>query len=144
MVRVVTLSLLLSLSSPVFAADRAKDKGPSASSEHRVFELRTYHTHEGKLDALHKRFREHTCRLFQKHGMELIGFWTPREEKDGRRNTLVYLLAFPSREAANASWKAFREDPEWVKAKEASEKDGKLVDKVESVFLNPTDYSPIK
>ena len=106
--------------------------------------MRTYHTHPGRLDALNARFRDHTCRLFQKHGMELIGFWTPQDEKDGKADKLVYILAFPSREAAEASWKAFRADPEWKKAQAESEKDGKIVKKVESVFLDPTDYSAIK
>ena len=142
MMRLVMLSLLLSLALPAFAfaQDKDKDKAPSASPPTRVFELRTYYTHEGRLDALNKRFRDHTCRLFQKHGIELIGFWTPQEEKD----KLVYLIAFPSREAAKASWEAFRNDPEWQKAAKESEQDGKIVKKVESVYLDPTDYSAIK
>ena len=109
----------------------------------RVFELRTYHAAPGKMDALNARFRDHTCELFKKHGMTIIGFWIPNDAKDADK-TLVYLLAFPSREAADRSWKAFMNDPEWTKAKEASEKEGKLVDKIERVFLNPTDYSPMK
>ena len=119
----------------------AEDASPGKD---RVFEMRTYYTLEGRLPALNKRFREHTCDLFKKHGMELIGFWTPIDEKDGKNNKLVYILAYPSREAAAASWKAFQADPEWKKARDASEKDGKIVKKVESVFLNPTDYSAIK
>jgi hypothetical protein len=115
-----------------------------ASGKERVFEMRTYYTLEGRLPALNKRFREHTCDLFKKHGMELIGFWTPIDEKDGKNDKLVYILAYPSREAAALSWKAFQADPEWIKARDASEKDGKIVKKVESVFLNPTDYSLIK
>lgn len=110
----------------------------------RVFELRTYVTHPGRLDALNKRFREHTTALFQKHGMENIGYWTPKEEKDGKNDTLVYILAHKSVDAAKASWAAFSADPEWVKARDASEKDGKIVAKVTSVFLDPTDYSAIK
>ena len=106
--------------------------------------MRTYYTHEGRLPALNKRFREHTCDLFKKHGMENIGYWTPVNEKDGKNNKLVYLLAYPSMEAREASWKAFQADPEWKEAREASELDGKIVEKVESVFLNPTDYSSIK
>jgi hypothetical protein len=82
-------------------------------------------------------------KLFAKHGMTIIGFWTPTDPQKAE-NTLIYLLAFPSREAADKSWKAFREDPEWKAAREASEKNGRLVEKVESVFLNPTDYSPLK
>jgi hypothetical protein len=109
----------------------------------RVFELRTYHAAAGKMEALHARFRDHTNKLFKKHGMTIIGFWTPAEAKEADK-TLVYLLAFPSREAADQSWKAFGADPDWKAVKEASEKDGKLVDKIERVFLNPTDYSPLK
>jgi hypothetical protein len=117
-------------------------KEPAAPAKPRVFELRTYTPAEGKADAMNKRFREHTCTLFQKHGMELVGFWTPREAKD--KDKLVYILAFPSREAAAASWKAFQEDPVWQSVRAESEKDGKVVIKVESVFLDPTDYSPMK
>ena len=110
----------------------------------RVFELRTYYLNEGKLDDLHKRFRDHTCRLLKKHGAELIGFWTPLEEKDGKGGKLIYLVAFPSREAAQKTWEAFRTDPEWEKVREESHKNGVLVKRVESVFLEPTDYSAIK
>jgi hypothetical protein len=109
----------------------------------RVFELRTYTAAPGKMEALHARFRDHTNALFKKHGMTIIGFWTPLAEK-GEEKKLYYVLAFPSKEAADKSWKAFREDPEWKKAKDASEKDGPLVKKVESVFMKPTDYSPLK
>jgi hypothetical protein len=109
----------------------------------RVFELRTYYAAPGKMEALHARFRDHTCKLFKKHGMTIIGFWSPTDPKEAEK-TLVYVLAFPSREAATKSWKAFQADPDWQAAKAASEKDGKLVAKVESVFLNATDYSPIK
>jgi hypothetical protein len=120
----------------------AADKGEK-KVDTRVFEMRTYYANPGKMQALHARFRNHTCRLFAKHGMTLIGFWSPTDAKDAEER-MVYILAFPSREAADKAWKAFREDPEWLKAKEASEKDGVLVKKVDSVFLNPTDYSPIK
>jgi hypothetical protein len=110
----------------------------------RVFELRTYTANPGRTEALHKRFREHTCKLFEKHGMELIGFWTPQDEKDGKGSKLVYLLAFPSREAAKKSWAAFGADPEWQRVREESHKDGVIVGKVESVYLDPTDYSALK
>ncbi len=119
--------------------------GPRGSAgKDRVFEMRTYHALEGRGPALHKRFREHTCELFKKHGMELIGFWTPIDEKEGKADKLVYILAYPSKAAADKSWKAFQADPEWVKARDASEADGKIVKKVDSVYLNPTDYSPVK
>jgi hypothetical protein len=124
----------------VFAAEPAKgDK----KVETRVFEMRTYYAAPGKMEALNARFRDHTCKLFEKHGMTIIGFWNPAETAEADK-TLVYILAYPSKEAADKSWKAFRDDPDWKAAREASEKDGKLVDKVVSVYLNPTDYSPIK
>ncbi len=126
---------------PALAAD---DKSAASPGKDRIFEMRTYYTLEGRLPALNKRFREHTCDLFKKHGMDLVGFWTPVDEKDGKSNKLVYILAYPSKEAADASWKAFRDDPVWKKAQAESEKDGKIVAKVESVFLNPTDYSLTK
>jgi len=116
----------------------------AADKPGKVFEMRTYYTEPGKMDDLHKRFRDHTAALFQKHGMELVGFWEPVDEKSGKGEKMVYILAYPSREAAAASWKAFGADPEWKKAREASEKNGKIVAKVESVFLNSLDYSPIK
>ncbi|MFO0916029.1 MAG: NIPSNAP family protein [Pirellulales bacterium] len=117
----------------------------ASAEETRLFEMRTYVTNPGKLPELHKRFREHTNKLFVKHGMELIGYWTLAEgEAEEKDNTLVYILAYPSREAREKSWKAFSDDPEWKAAYEASHKDGVLVKKVEVKFLNPTDYSPIK
>lgn len=116
----------------------------AADKPGKVFEMRTYYTAPGKMEDLHKRFRDHTCALFKKHGMELVGFWEPVDEKSGKGEKMVYILAYPSREAAAASWKAFGADPEWKKVREASEKNGKIVAKVESVFLDSLDYSPIK
>jgi hypothetical protein len=109
----------------------------------KVFELRTYKTHPGKLAALHARFRDHTCRLFAKHGIELVGFWTPAEG-DEAADTLIYIVAFPSVEAQKQAWQAFRDDSEWKQAKADSEKDGPIVSKVETKNLTATDYSPIK
>ena len=135
MLRLFTTAVILTgLALPALAEDKAP----------RVFQLRTYHTNEGKLTDLHTRFRDHTCQLLKKHGAELIGFWTPQDEKDGKGSKLVYLVAFPSREAAAATWKAFSDDPEWKKVFAESHRNGVLVNKVESVFLDPTDYSPIK
>ena len=114
-----------------------------ASAQKRVFEIRTYTTLEGKLDALHARFRNHTTKLFEKHGMTNIGYWSPQDAPLSQ-NTLVYIIAHPSREAAQKNWEAFRSDPEWLKARDASEANGKIVSKVESVFVNATDYSPLK
>ena len=108
------------------------------------FELRTYHAAPGKIDALHARFRDHTLKLFEKHGMKVEGFWKPLDDK-AAQETLVYLLSFPSKEAAEKSWKEFQADPDWIKVKDESEKDGKLLSgPPESVFLMPTDYAPTK
>ena len=109
----------------------------------RVFELRTYHAAPGKMEALHARFRDHTCKLFRKHGMTIVGFWSPTKPGEAEK-TLVYLLAFPSKEAADKSWKAFRDDPDWKAVRAESEKNGRLVNKVDSVYLSPTDYWPMK
>jgi hypothetical protein len=111
----------------------------SAEKDTRVFEMRTYYTNPGKLDALHARFRDHTKALFEKHGITNIGYWTPIENPDGK---LIYVLAYPSREAREVSWKEFAADPDWVKARAASEVDGKLVAKVDQLFLSATDFSP--
>jgi hypothetical protein len=117
------------------------DDKPAAKE--RVFEMRTYIAAPGKLDDLNARFRNHTNKLFVKHGMELIGYWTPTADP-ASKNTLIYILAFPSKDAADKAWKAFRDDPEWKKVVAETEANGKLVEKVESVYMKPTDYSPIK
>ena len=109
----------------------------SAEKDTRVFEMRTYYASPGKLDALHARFRDHTKALFEKHGMTNLGYWTPIENPE---NKLVYVLAYPSREAREVSWKEFSADPDWVKARTASEADGKLVAKVEQLFLSATEF----
>jgi len=106
-----------------------------------VYELRVYHTYEGKLDDLLTRFREHTMRIFEKHGMTNVAYWTPTDDplKD---KTLFYVIAHASREAATANWKAFGDDPEWKSVQAKSEANGKLVEKVDSTFLMLTDFSP--
>jgi hypothetical protein len=117
---------------------------PSLTKDSRCFEIRTYTAAPGKLEELHARFRDHTMKLFKKHGMEVVGFWGPTDKEKGSENTLVYVMAFPSREARDQAWKDFGADPEWQKARSESEKNGKLTDKVESVILMATDYSPVK
>ena len=114
---------------PVFAAEK----------DTRCFEMRVYYAAPGKLDELHKRFLEHTTALFKKHGMTNLGYWTPVENTDSK---LVYVLAYPNREARDASWKAFGADPDWKTAQKASEVNGKLVAKVEQTFMQATDFSP--
>ena len=114
-----------------------------AQTANRVFELRTYTAPEGKLSDLHKRFRDHTLRMFQKHGMTNIGYWQPLDEPRAS-NTIIYVLAHQSREAAAASWKAFGSDPEWKKVAAESQVNGRITEKIESIFMSPTDYSPMK
>jgi hypothetical protein len=113
---------------------------PAAQTETRFFELRTYYAAPGKLDDLLARFRNHTTRIFEQHGMANIGYWLPETNAE---NKLIYLLAYPSREGREKSWKAFSADPEWQAVAKESERTGKLVSKVESVFLEATDFSPI-
>jgi NIPSNAP len=105
-----------------------------------VYELRVYRTFEGKLDDLLKRFREHTTKLFEKHGMKNVAYWTPMDEP-AKSTTLIYILAHPSREAAAANWKAFQDDPEWKSVRDKSEENGKLVEKVDSTYMQLTDFS---
>ena len=106
-----------------------------------VYELRVYHCYAGKLPDLLKRFREHTTKIFEKHGMQNVAYWTPTDEPQ-KSNTLIYILAHPSREAAATNWKAFSADPEWQAVQKASESNGKIVEKVDSTFMALTDFSP--
>ncbi len=111
----------------------------AAENSNRIFELRTYYANEGKLDALHARFRDHTCELFEKHGMRNIGYWVPVKNES---NALIYIVSHVDRKAAQESWGAFLKDPAWVAAYKDSTKGGKLVRKIDRVFLTATDYSP--
>jgi hypothetical protein len=139
----VLLGLTAALALGLAYTASADEPAQKATSSERVFELRIYTTHPGRLDALNKRFREHTNRLFEKHGMELVGYWTPASGPESE-NTLIYILAYPSDQAREKAWQGFRNDPEWTKARDESERDGKIVLKVESKMLAPTDYSPIR
>ena len=115
-----------------------------AQGGERVFELRTYTTNPGMLATLNTRFRDHTMRLFEKHGMQNVGYWTPTDAPNSD-NTLVYILSHKSREAAKQSWSAFGKDPEWQAVAKASEANGRILAKApEAVFIQATDYSPIK
>ena len=126
-----------------FAAGAITQGTLSAQPAGRVFELRTYTAPDGKLDELHARFRNHTLRIFEKHGMTNVVYLAPLDAP-ASQNQLVYLLAHKSRDAAKASWDAFRNDPEWKKVASDSQVNGPLTTKVESVFLAATDYSPMK
>lgn len=110
----------------------------------RIFELRTYDSAPGRLEALSSRFRESTMDLFARHQIAVEGFWSAAQEGDPSTGTLVYVCSYPSREAASASWKAFMADPEWVEVRAETEADGALADKVESLYMEPTDYSPMR
>jgi hypothetical protein len=112
---------------------------PDAAKDSRVYELRVYYAPEGKLDALNARFRDHTCKLFEKHGITNVGYWMPAENADRR---LIYVVAHASREQADKNWKAFVGDADWKKAAAESEKNGKLVSKIERCYLTATDFSP--
>ena len=113
------------------------------SDAKRVYELRTYTAPEGKLTDLDKRFRDHTMRIFRKHGMESVGYWHPQDAPDSS-NTLIYIITHKSRDAAKKSWADFSADPEWQKVSAESQVNGRIVSKVVSVFMDPTDYSPLK
>lgn len=120
----------------------AADVAP-AGEKPRLFEMRTYTATPGKLGDLHARFRDHANRLFARHGMAVVGCWTPTDPERGK-DTLVFLLAYPDKDARDKSWREFSNDPEWKQIRDDSEKAGKLVTKVDSVFLAPADYSPLR
>jgi hypothetical protein len=124
------------------ANESASSEIPAApQSSTTVYELRVYHVFEGKLDDLLRRFRDHTMQLFEKHGIKNIAYWLPTDDPL-KGKTLFYILAHPSRDAATANWKSFREDPDWISVRDKSEANGKLVEKVDSTFLSLTDFSP--
>jgi hypothetical protein len=105
-----------------------------------IFELRIYHALPGKLNDLVARFRDHTDALFAQHGMKSVAYWMPLDEPQ-KSNTFIYILQHPSREAAAANWKSFQADPAWVSVKEKSEANGKLVEKIDSTFMEMADFS---
>lgn len=142
----VTLASVLVLSALAAMAWQTK---PSVGEEKSkavaagIFELRTYTTLEGRLPNLHARFKNHTMKLFEKHGMKNVMYWTPTDEKL-KDNTLIYVIWHASPDAAKKSWDGFRNDPNWKTVRDESEKDGKIVSKVESVYMTATEYSPAK
>jgi hypothetical protein len=106
-----------------------------------VYELRVYHAAPGRLGDLLARFHDHTIKLFDRHGMKSLAYWTPLDEP-AKSNTLIYILQHPSREAAAANWKSFQDDPEWKSVRDKSEANGKLAEKIDSTYLALTDFSP--
>jgi hypothetical protein len=133
------LCIALIVSTRLGVSAAAQDSAPSAAP---VYELRIYHTHPGKLEKLHHRFRDHTMKLFEKHGIHNVAYFVPQDESKGSKDTLVYIVVHPSRDAAKKAWAEFGADPEWKKVREESEADGPIVAKVETVFLDATPYSP--
>jgi NIPSNAP len=138
-------ALLLSVSAAAFLpalSVGAREAGEETEAgADTVYELRIYYAAPGELDALLARFRDHTMKLFDRHGMKNVAYWTPVDEPR-KGNTLIYILQHPSRAAAEANWKSFQDDPEWKSVKEKSEENGKLVEKVDSTFMSLTDFSP--
>ena len=134
---------LIAVVAGLFGTASSQDK-PAGAPKGGVYEMRTYTTHPGKLDALNARFRDHTLKLFEKHGMTNIGYWTAANGENADR-TLIYIMAYPSREAREASWKAFGADAVWQKVAADSQADGvRLAEKVDSRYIVPTDFSPLK
>ncbi|PCJ26688.1 MAG: NIPSNAP family protein [SAR86 cluster bacterium] len=127
---------MIGLGAGVLVSSSAQDNG-------KVFELRVYTATEGNLDNLHARFRDHTTRIFSNHGMKVIGYWTPTDE-DEVDNTLIYILEHASQDAANASWRAFGQDPEWKSVADASNANGPILAGVERRYMTATDFSPMK
>ena len=124
----------------LWAASRSNNADPAPETTG-VYELRVYHAAPGKLADLEARFRDHTIKIFDRHGIKSVAYWTPLDDPE-KSNTLIYILQHPSREAAAANWKSFQDDPEWKSVHEKSEANGKLVDKIDSTFLALTDFSP--
>lgn len=143
MKKIISAFLIVSLSLIACTSSKKSSSAPgnevTTLKPTPVYEMRTYFAAPGKLNDLNARFRNNTTRIFAKHGMTNVGYWIPIDNTD---NKLIYILSFPSREAREASWKAFGSDPEWQAVVKASEANGKLVTKVESVFMQNTDYSP--
>lgn len=130
------------LAAAVLVAMGATAHAQEAKKE-RFFEMREYVANPGKMEALHKRFRDHTNKLLVKHKMEIVAHWVVASG-DQAGQKLVFILAYPSKEEREKAWEAFQKDPDWQKAKADSEKDGPLVAKAVVTFMTPTDYSPVK
>jgi NIPSNAP len=117
-------------------------RGSNPTPRH-VYELRLYHVHEGKMDALKARFGDHTDAIFKQHNMKSVGYWVPEDAPESQ-NLFVYVLEHPSRAEADKNWAAFQADPEWQKVKAESEKNGPLVDKIDHYFMDPTSFSALQ
>jgi hypothetical protein len=115
----------------------------SSMAQNRVYELRTYHCFDGKLETLKSNFRDFNIRILKRHGIESVGYWVPQDPALAG-NTLIYMLVHPSRAAADKNWSKFLSDPEFKKLAAESMKDGPIIQKIDSIYLDPTDFSPLK
>jgi hypothetical protein len=140
--RLCAFAIIISAAGLLLTYRSARAQNVSTGSD-RVFEMRIYHTLPGRLPALQANFRDHNIQFLKKHGITSIGYWIP-QDSPASNNTLIFIVAHASREAAAKNWKEFGEDPEWQKFAKASQVDGKIIDNVESTFMIPTDYSPLK
>ena len=141
-VRMAAIVVLSFLAGAFAIATATRAQGGRAAGD-RVFELRVYHTLPGRLPALESNFRNHNVAYLKKHGIESVGYWTPQDSPFSE-NTLIFIVAHDSREAAEQHWNEFRSDPEWKKLAQASLANGEIVEKIDSTFLAPTDFSPMK
>ena len=135
-------SLFAACSVAMVIASPMAVQSPAVDPQAAIYELRIYYPAPGKLSALNARFRDHTLKLFAKHGMRNVAYWNEQPTSEAPEGRLVYVLAYPSRQAREASWKAFGDDPQWRSVVAASEAGGKLVTKIDSVFMTLADYSP--
>src|SRR5260370_37497569 len=142
--KIVALTFCLFFTAAARAQAPEPAPSPSLKSTGRLLELRTYYAMPGKLEDIHKRFRDHTMAIFGKHGMTVVGFWGPVYKKDGSDSRLTYIRPFKDRAERDAQWKEFATDPEWQKVSKESEVNGKLLEKIDSVFLYDTDYAPAR
>jgi hypothetical protein len=136
-------------------AQEKQSSDANSSKGESIYELRIYYPHEGKLEGILSRFRNHTTALFEKHGFTNVGYWVTRPggepsfadvmmAQNGGKEALLYIVSFPDMETRNAAWQAFVKDPEWIKVYEESRVNGPLVREIEQVYLNPTDFSGLK
>lgn len=140
---ILTLLIFGLLFSNPVSFSPSSNEATSFNSEDKVYEMRTYTTHEGKLQDLHDRFRNHSMEILANHGMESVAYWVP-QDPELSENTLIYIITHESRDVADENWQSFFDDPEWQEVYEESHEDGPLVDEVVSVFMKATPYSPLQ
>jgi len=138
----VSVLALVSFAAGSLITARLAQMNQVRADSNRVFELRVYHSVPGKLPALELRFRDTASKLLAKHGLDAVGYWVP-EDAPASNNTFIYILAHPSREEAKKNWAAMFADPGFKEMMKAEQAD-KLVEKVDSTYMHPTDFSPLK